>query len=114
MLNHSHISPGKRKVMEPINLTESDIEELSKVFQTLSDPSRLRIIEILTQDENITVSEIAERVNLSVSSVSHQLSKLKDRGFVGAKKIGRKAIYRVKDDCIYSILRRATVHVRDQ
>ncbi len=100
--------------MEPINLTESDIEELSKVFQTLSDPSRLRIIEILTQDASISVSEIAEKVNLSISSVSHQLSKLKDRGFVGATKIGRRSIYRITDECIHAILRRATIHVRDQ
>jgi DNA-binding transcriptional ArsR family regulator len=100
--------------MEPINLTESDIEELSKVFQTLSDPSRLRIIELLTQNESISVSDIAERTSLSISNVSHQLSKLKDRGFVGAHKVGRKAIYRIKDECIYAILRRASIHVRGQ
>ncbi|MBS3794124.1 MAG: winged helix-turn-helix transcriptional regulator [Candidatus Thorarchaeota archaeon] len=64
VFKYSHITPWRRKVIEPINLTESDIEELSKVFQTLSDPSRLRIIEILTQDENISVIEIAEKVNL--------------------------------------------------
>jgi len=91
--------------MKPINLTESDMEELSKVFQTLSDPLRLRIIEILTHGENITISEIAERVNLSISSVSHQLNKLKDRGFLGANKIGRKVIHRIEDDCIHAILR---------
>ncbi|MBD3159632.1 MAG: metalloregulator ArsR/SmtB family transcription factor [Candidatus Lokiarchaeota archaeon] len=105
MLNHLNISLKRRKTMKPINLIESDIEKLSKVFQTLSDPLRLCIIEILTQGENITVSEIAERVNLSISSVGHQLNKLKDRGFVGAKKIGRKAIHRIEDDCIHAILR---------
>ncbi|TFG14139.1 transcriptional regulator [Candidatus Thorarchaeota archaeon] len=101
-------------VREPINLSESDIENLTKAFQILSGPSRPRIIEILAQDENITVSGIAKGVNLSISSVSHQLSKLKERGFVGAKKIGRKAIYRIEDECIQAILRRATPHVRYQ
>ena len=69
----------------------------------------LEILKLLaTGDSN---KDIANELEMTITSVSHQLSKLKDLGFVAKEKSGKNAYYHLDDDCIRSILRRAEEHV---
>ncbi len=52
------------------------MEELSESFRALGDPTRLRILRLLS-DAPLNVSELVSLVGVAQSSVSHHLAKLK-------------------------------------
>jgi hypothetical protein len=69
---------------------------LAKFFRALGDPTRLRLLELLLQEEK-SVSECVAEVGLAQSRVSTHLGCLADCGFVQARREGRYAYYRVAD-----------------
>ena len=58
-----------------------------------------------------SVTEIAEKIGLERSNVSHHLSKLSDMGFVGHTRKGKQVYHFLKDECVRDIMRRARYHV---
>ena len=60
---------------------------LSEVFRALGHPVRLGIIELLQENE-LTVSEIADWLGADVTSVSKHLSLLRGLGMVRGRKDG--------------------------
>lgn len=54
----------------------SALEECARCYGVTGDPTRLKICYLLCNFEELSVSEIAEIVGVSVSAVSHSLSKL--------------------------------------
>lgn len=51
-------------------------------FKALSDPTRRRILEILSQEGDMTAGDIASRFDMSAPSISHHLSILRNAGLV--------------------------------
>ena len=67
----------------------NQIETLSEVFQALSDPNRLRILELLRNALHpICVNRIAHEIGISQSAVSQHLKILRQHGLVSVKKEG--------------------------
>lgn len=69
-------------------------EQYVRFFKVLGEPQRLRIVGILAQSPN-TVEQIAQALRLSVSTVSHHLSRLSDAGLVSAKAESYYSVYRL-------------------
>ena len=88
-----------------------DLEALVRIFKALSDQSRLRIIATLAENRRQNVSEIANELGMSISSVSHHLSILGNLGFVGKKRNGKQIYHSLDDQCVRDILNRAIEHV---
>jgi DNA-binding transcriptional ArsR family regulator len=88
-----------------------NLEALVRIFKALSDQSRLRIIATLAEDRKRNVSEIANELGMSISSVSHHLSILGNLGFVGKKRNGKQVYHSLDDQCVRDILKRAIEHV---
>ena len=65
-------------------------------FKALSDPNRLRIIQML-EIRPLCVCEITDVLQLATSTVSKHLSILKDAGFVEDTKDGKWVNYALKD-----------------
>jgi DNA-binding transcriptional ArsR family regulator len=63
-----------------------------QVFQTLGDPIRLRIVEMLQGGEH-SVNDIVENVDIDQSGVSRHLRILQEAGFVRVRPEGQKRIY---------------------
>lgn len=61
---------------ERMELDEESLFLVSQTFKALSDPTRIRILHLLSQGEH-SVNDIAETLNLMQSTVSHQLRFLK-------------------------------------
>jgi DNA-binding transcriptional ArsR family regulator len=59
----------------------SVVDQLSRVFAALGDPTRRDIVARLTQGE-ATVSELAEPYDMSLQAVSKHLKVLEDAGVV--------------------------------
>lgn len=86
-------------------LQENLSTHLADLFSALSDPTRLRIISVLLDGE-MNVGDIASRLAMTESAVSHQLRGLRQMRLVRGRKDGRQVYYALDDDHVarlYSI-----------
>ncbi|MED3552501.1 metalloregulator ArsR/SmtB family transcription factor [Cytobacillus praedii] len=94
------------------NLTELDEETLfivSQTFKALSDPTRIRILHLLFDGEH-SVNDIAEKLSLLQSTVSHQLRFLKNLRLVKFRREGTSLFYSCDDEHVMDILRQTIEH----
>jgi predicted transcriptional regulator len=68
---------------------------MSNLLDTLSNTTRLKIIECLSQKPK-NVTEIVNVCGISQSAVSQHLAKLKESGIIDSVKKGREIVYHVK------------------
>jgi len=79
------------------------VECLNRLFSSLADPTRLRIIHALVNSDRLNVTELAEHTGLSVSAISHQLRLLRDRFLLEAEREGRAVYYSLADDHVRTL-----------
>lgn len=91
------------------HLDEETLFVVSQTFKALSDPTRIRILNLLCTGEH-SVNEIAETLNLSQSSVSHQLRFLKNLRLVKYRRAGTTLFYSEDDEHIMNLLKQAIEH----
>ena len=91
------------------DLDEETLFLVSQTFKALSDPTRIRILNLLCTEEH-SVTEIAEKLNLSQSTVSHQLRFLKQLRLVKFRREGTTLYYSKDDDHIMHLLMQAIEH----
>lgn len=65
------------------------------VLQTLADPTRFRIVEILRQGEH-SVNALVENVDIDQSGVSRHLRILQEANFVRVRPEGQKRFYSLR------------------
>jgi len=91
------------------HLDEETLFVVSQTFKALSDPTRIRILNLLCTGEH-SVNDIAETLNLSQSSVSHQLRFLKNLRLVKFRRAGTTLYYSENDDHVMNLLKQAIEH----
>jgi len=91
-------------------LKEPTSTHLADLFSALSDPTRLRIISVLLDDE-MNVGEIASQLEMTESAVSHQLRGLRQMKLVRNRKEGRQVFYTLADDHVEKLYRMGLEHV---
>ena len=64
-------------------------------FQTLADPTRRRIVEVLQSGER-QVNDIVERAGVHQSGVSRHLRILHEAGFVSVRADGQRRLYSLR------------------
>ena len=93
-----------------MNLKELKAIQLAELFRALSDASRVRIISALIEKE-MNVSDLAEKMQMSASAVSHQLRGLRQMRLVRGRKNGRQVFYALDDDHVAKLYRMGLDHV---
>ena len=94
-------------------LSAKFVEDLSRTFRVLSDPTRIRILRLLLGDGEHPVGDVAKELGMSVAAVSNQLRKMTDLGFLARAGRGNFVFYRVVDPCVGELLHRAYCLARD-
>lgn len=85
--------------------TAPSVEERALVFKALGDPTRVRIIELLRgQSQEITGTEIAEHVGVSLALLCHHSSVLIEAGLVNKHKEGQTSYWTLNRDALASAL----------
>lgn len=96
------------------SLGPSGASGVAALFQTLSDPSRARIVHLLAiSEQELCVCDIALVLGMSVSALSHQLRYLRERGAVEGRRDGRIVHYRLVDDHLRHLVLDASTHIAE-
>ncbi|WP_160118397.1 metalloregulator ArsR/SmtB family transcription factor [Bacillus sp. V59.32b] len=90
-------------------LDEETLFIVSQTFKALSDPTRLRILHLLFDGE-YSVNDIAEKLSLLQSTVSHQLRFLKNLRLVKFRREGTSLYYTHDDQHVMDILKQTIEH----
>lgn len=106
------IHPDKIEEVKRHLLKEKDLIQLSTLFKVISDPTRIRILFALDQQE-LCVCDIAVILNMSQSAISHQLKLLRMSHLVIPRREGKTVFYQLADEHVKKIFNQALVHVME-
>ena len=89
---------------------EVELEKLSALFKILGDRTRTKILWILDQQE-MCVCDIANVLNMTKSSISHQLAVLREDGIVRFRRSGKEVYYTLDDEHISRLYEIGLAHI---
>ena len=92
--------------------SQNEITILAETFRLLGDPSRLRILLICLAGP-ISVGEIAERLDLSLSLVSHHLRLLRGARLVKGLRQAKQIFYEIADQHVSQVLQDMATHISE-
>lgn len=90
--------------------SEEVINNMSVFLKALSDSTRIKILFILV-DSEYCVGDIASKVGMSDSAVSHQLQLLRQVNLVKNRREGKSIYYSLSDNHVKSVLMQTLEHV---
>ncbi|GEM_PF-167555 len=96
-----------------ITMNRSVTDWRAKILGTLSDPTRLEIVEFLGGEERC-VCEIVPAFERAQSTISKHLNLLFEAGIVERRTEGKRTLYRVRNPKIFDLLREVDAMALDQ
>ena len=91
-------------------IDENLLNKLAEFFKILGDTTRTKILFALNQNE-MCVCDIANVLNMSKSSISHQLGTLRRSGIVKCRKQGKEVYYMLDDDHVKRVFEIGSEHI---
>lgn len=83
-------------------LPPAALEHVASYFRTLSEPMRLRILNLLGTQE-MSVGEIAQQAESSVANISRHLSQMAQYGLITRTSRGNSVYYRIADPTVHAL-----------
>jgi DNA-binding transcriptional ArsR family regulator len=83
-------------------LPDQAIDRVATYFQALAEPTRLRILNLLREEEH-NVGELAEVCGYTAANMSRHLAVLMQQGFVKREGRGTSVYYQIADPTIYAL-----------
>lgn len=96
------------KDSQPLQLSArslEDSEQRAKIFSALSDPTRLRIVELLAKGEEISGSEIANYLEISLALFCHHSRTLAEAGLIQQRREGQTKYNSLNRDLLKACLK---------
>lgn len=102
---HGVAAPPVPLASEPLSRAAGESLQAFKaeVFKALSHPTRIRILELL-RDQECSVSDLGEALGLDISNVSQHLTVLRHKSILQGRKDGLTVYYQVKNRRLYQVL----------
>lgn len=91
-------------------LSDDKVMHLAETFKILGDPTRIKILHILSKQE-MCVCDIAAALYMGQSAISHQLRTLRSARLVKYRKDGKVAWYSLDDEHIVALMSQGLKHV---
>lgn len=91
---------GTASPLSAADLPAAVIERIADRFKLLGDPTRLRLVNALHVDGELSVGDLVERAGTSYGAVSKQLSMLRAQGVLSRRRDGNRIYYRICDPSI--------------
>ena len=108
--NKAFTHQNHEKALPAQDIPLDTLFELSEFFKFFGDTTRIRVIHLMLSGE-ISVNDIAEKLNLEQSVISHQLRILRTANLVKPRREGRKMFYSLDDEHIGLIFNTGLTHI---
>jgi len=89
--------------MAKLQLDIEKLEMAASKLRAIAHPMRIAIIDLLN-DNQLSVTEIYENLNIEQASASHHLNILKSKGVLSSKRSGKKIFYSLKNQTLTEII----------
>ncbi len=106
---------AREDIVEQVSRQQPDDEilyDLAELFKVFGDSTRIKILYAMFENE-LCVNDIAKLLNLSQSSVSHQLRILKSSKLVKFRREGKSVYYSLDDEHVRAIISMGMEHVEE-
>ncbi len=94
-------------------MNEQTLYPLADLFKVFGDPTRIRLLVVLLEREELSVSDLADALDMTQSAISHQLRTLKQNKLVKARRDGKQVYYSLDDEHVRSIIEAGLEHVEE-
>lgn len=90
--------------MKKKQLQLEKLEIAASMLRAMAHPMRIAVIDLLTVNKRLTVTEIYERLGIEQASASHHLNILKNKGLLESKREGKMIFYSLKHNRLTEII----------
>ena len=95
MLTTKEIQQVQKSIVKDLSVSG---ERLPFVFEALADPTRLKIFQLLMNNRDLCVTDLANICKISVPAVSHQMRIMEVVGLVTKERMGKMICYQLKSN----------------
>ena len=108
MVHLDRISKAKSEAVP-----EDELEHLAMIYKILGDPTRLKIV-LALRNQEMCVCDLAAFTGLTESAVSHQLRHMRNLALVKKRREGQILYYSLDDRHVIELLEISLEHAREQ
>ncbi|MGQ9896354.1 MAG: ArsR/SmtB family transcription factor [Acidobacteriota bacterium] len=87
----------------PHRLSDEALELVAARFRVLSEPTRLKLLNLLGEQGELSVSEIVVKTGYRQANVSKHLTQLLEANMVARRRDGTSVRYRIADESIFAL-----------
>ena len=93
-------------------MTEEKYLDLAELFKVFADSTRLKLLSALL-DKELCVCDLAEKLSMTQSAVSHQLNLLRRSKLVKTRREGKSVFYSLDDSHVCDIISCGMEHINE-
>lgn len=105
--------PQKKSAAPSPLLSDTALDLIATRFRALSEPMRLRLLNLLMQGEQ-TVGQLVEATGSGQANVSKHLALLRDAGMVGVRKEGLASVCFIADPIVNELCEMMCCRLREE
>ena len=94
-----------------VPIAEKFVQPMADTFKVLGDPTRIRILALLAENESC-VTNIAETLDMTLSGSAHKLLLLRHGGLAKITTNGKEVIYSLDDNHVLTLFAQALDHIK--
>ena len=79
-----------------LDLSVEKMEKVAFILKTTAHPTRIAIVQLLANQESLSVNDISEKLKVEQSLLSHHLSGMKLKGILSSHRDGKNIFYALK------------------
>ena len=98
--------------IQPELLPIEKAQRMADFFSILADPTRLRLLSALAQQE-LCVCDLAASLKMGESAISHQLRVMRSQRILKYRKEGRNVYYSLVDQHIIALYQEVAAHLQE-
>ncbi len=91
--------------MELAEISVVKLEQMAGRLRAIAHPVRIAIIELLSHVDQLSVTEIYQRLDLEQAAASHHLNIMKNKGILKSRRAGKKIYYSLMSNTLSDIIK---------
>ncbi len=91
--------------METITLSAVKLEQMASKLKAIAHPTRIAIIEMLSGEKCLSVTEIYITLDIEQAAASHHLNIMKNKGILDSRREGKKIYYSLQNEALADVMR---------